>query len=130
MTRPFATEDVVAAALLHNIGKLLLARDRPGYVTPNGRRCPNGSAPSSARSGSPLSDRETTVLRLVADGRRNSLIAEELEMQVSTVRSHLHNTTASSTSEVRPGRHPRQRDGLALTPADANRSATASPSSS
>ncbi|HEY1514770.1 MAG TPA: hypothetical protein VGF91_00025, partial [Solirubrobacteraceae bacterium] len=61
---------------------------------------------------------------------RNSLIAEELRMSVSTVRSHLHNTTASSTSEVRPGRHPRQRDGLALTPADANRSATASPSSS
>jgi predicted HD phosphohydrolase len=30
MTRPFATEDVVAAALLHDIGKLLLGRARPG----------------------------------------------------------------------------------------------------
>lgn len=190
MTTPFDTEDVVAAALLHDVGKLLLARARPGYVAPNAARCTpseraraeqrelgidhaslgglmlerwglpqglaaavsrhhsrhpaNGTAalvrladmvahhaqgnavdrtammrladdrglpvdairdavfdqprvPATARrraERSPLSDRETTVLRLVANGRRNSNIAEELKMSVSTVRSHLHNINA------------------------------------
>lgn len=190
MTRPFDTEDVVAAALLHDVGKLLLARARPGYVAPNAARCTpseraraeqrelgidhaslgglmldrwglpqglaaavsrhhsthpaNGTAalvrladmvahhaqgnavdrtammrladdcglpvdalrdavfdqprvPATARrraERSPLSDRETTVLRLVATGRRNSNIADELKMSVSTVRSHLHNINA------------------------------------
>jgi putative nucleotidyltransferase with HDIG domain len=187
MTRPFDTEDVVAAALLHDIGKLLLARARPGYVAPTAARCtpaeraraeqrelgidhaslgglmlerwgfpeglvgavarhhspgpasetaalvrladmiahhangdavdraammrladdcglpvdavrdavfdqPRASATTRRRAArSPLSDRETTVLRLVADGRRNAHIAQELNMSVSTVRSHLHN---------------------------------------
>ncbi len=190
MTTPFDTEDVVAAALLHDIGKLLLARARPGYVAPNAARCtpseraraeqrelgidhaslgglmlerwglPQGLAAAVSRhhsthpangtaalvrladmvahhaqgnavdrtammrladdrglpvdalrdavfdqprvpatahrraERSPLSDRETTVLRLVANGRRNSNIAEELKMSVSTVRSHLHNINA------------------------------------
>ena len=40
---------------------------------------------------SPLSSRETAVLRLLAEGSRASAIAEELHLSVSTVRTHLHN---------------------------------------
>jgi HD-GYP domain-containing protein (c-di-GMP phosphodiesterase class II) len=34
MTKPFDTEDLVAAALLHDIGRLVLARARPDYLSP------------------------------------------------------------------------------------------------
>jgi putative nucleotidyltransferase with HDIG domain len=39
---------------------------------------------------SPLSARETTVLRILAQGKVYKLIAEELGLSTSTVRSHLH----------------------------------------
>ena len=38
----------------------------------------------------PLSDRETEVLALVADGRTNSQIAGELYLSVGTVKAHVH----------------------------------------
>jgi LuxR family maltose regulon positive regulatory protein len=38
----------------------------------------------------PLSDRETEVLSLVADGRTNSQIATELYLSVGTVKAHVH----------------------------------------
>jgi LuxR family maltose regulon positive regulatory protein len=38
----------------------------------------------------PLSDRETEVLALVADGRTNSQIATELYLSVGTVKAHVH----------------------------------------
>lgn len=41
---------------------------------------------------SPLSTRETVVLRLLASGHRTGDIARELDLSESTVRSHLHNT--------------------------------------
>jgi putative nucleotidyltransferase with HDIG domain len=41
---------------------------------------------------SPLSARETEVLRLLAQGKVYTLIASELGLAVSTVRSHLHKT--------------------------------------
>lgn len=41
---------------------------------------------------SPLSDRETAVLRLLAEGQLYTQIAHALTLSVSTVRSHLHNT--------------------------------------
>ena len=41
---------------------------------------------------SPLSARETEVLRLLAQGKVYALIADELNVAVSTVRSHLHKT--------------------------------------
>jgi LuxR family maltose regulon positive regulatory protein len=44
---------------------------------------------SPARLPEPLTDREFEVLRLVADGRRNAEIAEELWVTVDTVKKHL-----------------------------------------
>ena len=41
-----------------------------------------------------MTARETAVLRLVAAGRRDSQIALELSLSVSTVRSHSHNIHA------------------------------------
>ncbi len=43
---------------------------------------------------SPLSSRETAILRLLAEGERAVKIAEQLHLSVSTVRSHLHNAYA------------------------------------
>jgi DNA-binding NarL/FixJ family response regulator len=43
---------------------------------------------------SPLSIRETAILKLMADGQRAAQIAQELHLSVSTVRSHLHNVYA------------------------------------
>ena len=40
---------------------------------------------------SPLSDRETAVLRILADGKVYKVIAAELGVSISTVRTHLHN---------------------------------------
>jgi putative nucleotidyltransferase with HDIG domain len=188
--RPFDTDDLVAVALLHDVGKLLLARAQPEYLTATaGRGTPEelvrlerrefgidhaslgglmlerwglteslvtavaghhtsmsgGSAAAFIRladmvahhaqggavdrsvmlrlagacqlsvktlrdvvfdlphSGgsqrrraerSPLSTRESAVLRLLAEGKRNVDIAGELDLSVSTVRTHLHNVYA------------------------------------
>jgi HD-GYP domain-containing protein (c-di-GMP phosphodiesterase class II)/DNA-binding CsgD family transcriptional regulator len=43
---------------------------------------------------SPLSTRETGILRLLAEGRRAAEIARELDLTESTIRSHLHKTYA------------------------------------
>ena len=43
---------------------------------------------------SPLSLRETAILKLMAEGSRATQIAQELHLSVSTVRSHLHNVYA------------------------------------
>jgi putative nucleotidyltransferase with HDIG domain len=190
MTKPFDTEDLVAAALLHDIGRLVLARARPDSLAPLAARrtpeerireevrelgvdhasigglllgrwgLPEGLVDAVARhhrsrpesetaalvrladmvahhsqgnavdreamlrlaaewelpvqalrdivfdqppaivgrrrraEHSPLSARETEILRLVAEGRRDAEIATELTLSVSTVRTHLHNIHA------------------------------------
>ena len=43
---------------------------------------------------SPLSNRETTIVRLLAEGKRYKEIALELNLAASTVRTHLHNVYA------------------------------------
>jgi putative nucleotidyltransferase with HDIG domain len=43
---------------------------------------------------SPLSSRETTIVRLLAEGKRYKEIALELNVTASTVRTHLHNVYA------------------------------------
>ncbi len=46
---------------------------------------------TDARAGSPLSDRELEVLRLVATARSNAEIAAELGLAVGTVKRHVYN---------------------------------------
>lgn len=46
---------------------------------------------TDARAGSPLSDRELEVLRLVAAARSNAQIAAELGLAVGTVKRHVYN---------------------------------------
>jgi putative nucleotidyltransferase with HDIG domain len=190
MTKPFDTEDLVAAALLHDIGRLVLARARADYIAPlaagrtpeerardelrelgvdhaslgglllerwglpeglvdavarHHRSRPDSELAALVRLGdmvahhsqgdavdleamfrlaadwdlpahalrdivfdqpqliatrrcrierSPLSTRETEILRLVAEGRRDAEIARALTLSVSTVRTHLHNVHA------------------------------------
>jgi LuxR family maltose regulon positive regulatory protein len=55
---------------------------------------PQAPSPRRRADPSPLSTRETEVLRLVADGQRDVEIAADLHLSVSTVRSHLHNVHA------------------------------------
>jgi putative nucleotidyltransferase with HDIG domain len=50
---------------------------------------------------SPLSSRETAALRILAQGKHYKVIAEELGISTSTVRSHLHNTYAKLEVEDR-----------------------------
>jgi LuxR family transcriptional regulator, maltose regulon positive regulatory protein len=49
-----------------------------------------GSRETPAIGIEPLSDRETEVLALVADGRSNAQIAGELYLSVGTVKAHVH----------------------------------------
>jgi LuxR family maltose regulon positive regulatory protein len=54
-------------------------------------RAGNGGTREARAPGiEPLSDRETEVLALVADGRTNSQIAGELYLSVGTVKAHVH----------------------------------------
>jgi putative nucleotidyltransferase with HDIG domain len=53
-----------------------------------------GAAPAEARAAtpSPLTPRETEMVRRLADGKVYKQIAGDLDLQVSTVRTHLYNT--------------------------------------
>ena len=62
------------------------ARQRGLPPDGNGRR--NGNAPLDSQS---LSKRETEVLLLVAQGRTNARIAEQLGVEASTIARHVHN---------------------------------------
>jgi ATP/maltotriose-dependent transcriptional regulator MalT len=50
---------------------------------------------------SPLSSRETAVLRILAQGKAQKVIALELGVATSTIRSHLHNVYAKLGVEDR-----------------------------
>jgi DNA-binding NarL/FixJ family response regulator len=50
------------------------------------------SAEARAAAPSPLTPRETEMVRKLADGKVYKQIARELDLQVSTVRTHLYNT--------------------------------------
>lgn len=50
---------------------------------------------------SPLSERETAVLRILAQGKVYKVIASELTLSTSTVRTHLHNVYAKLGVEDR-----------------------------
>jgi NarL family two-component system response regulator LiaR len=59
-----------------------------------------GGAPSAER-GSPLSTRELDVLRLVAEGKDNREIGEELRISTQTVKKHISNILAKSLTDNR-----------------------------
>ncbi len=52
---------------------------------------PSRSGPTSARSVEPLTEREVEVLRLVAQGRSNREIGNQLTISEGTVRTHVSN---------------------------------------
>jgi len=53
-----------------------------------------GAGPRRRAERSPLSGRETAILRLLAEGMRGAAIAQEVHLSESTVRTHLHNVYA------------------------------------
>lgn len=93
---------VLRRALLDAGAVGFLTKDTPSreLVERIVRAARTGSAPvtfpvdlvTDARAGSPLSDRELEVLRLVAAARSNAEIAAELGLAVGTVKRHVYNT--------------------------------------
>jgi DNA-binding NarL/FixJ family response regulator len=67
------------ALISPNIAAKVLQRIRATSVSP------------TQRSGPELSDRETEVLRLIANGRDNADIAQELHISPKTVKNHISN---------------------------------------
>lgn len=51
----------------------------------------NDSCIRNAAASFSLSEREADVLRLIADGRSNSEISEQIQVSVSTVKKHVYN---------------------------------------
>jgi ATP/maltotriose-dependent transcriptional regulator MalT len=58
----------------------------------------------------PLSDRELEILQLVAQGKSNREIAQELTLALGTVKSHLHNIMQKLDSPSRTGTVAKARD--------------------
>ena len=105
-TQPISVEDQPrrAAALIPNARLVLYDDARGGLSTSDGTTPPTilaveqflqdigyGDAPSIAHASSNLSERELEVLRLVAAGRSNQQIADELVISLNTVRRHVSN---------------------------------------
>ena len=59
------------------------------------------STPGTVRSLSPLTPREQQVLALVADGRTNERVAEELGISAETVQSHVRNAMSKLEADTR-----------------------------
>lgn len=79
-------------------GRLLEAARAVGVAPDRLRRImyelPNGAVARRASEPSPLSDRETEILRGLAQGKVYKAIAQDLGLSTSTIRTHLHNTYA------------------------------------
>ena len=77
-------------------GRLLEAARGVGLDAASLRRImyelPNGQAARRAAEPSPLSERESQILRGLAEGKVYKAIASDLGLSTSTVRTHLHNT--------------------------------------
>jgi DNA-binding NarL/FixJ family response regulator len=59
------------------------------------------ATPGTVRSLSPLTAREQQVLALVADGRTNERVAEELGISAETVQSHVRNAMSKLEADTR-----------------------------
>ena len=57
--------------------------------------------PETQRAGTPLTERELSILRLVADGLTNKQIADELFVSIRTVQTHLVNVYAKTGAKNR-----------------------------
>lgn len=82
LTRRAGRRDLVV--LLSGGVRGAVTAEAPGAVRIAGR-----PTPPPTRPGSELTARELGVLRLVADGRSNRQIGEQLELSALTVKSHL-----------------------------------------
>lgn len=71
-------------------GRIGLARDSLRKIVAGGS-VPKPSAPQASGDPCPLSDRERDALAKLAQGKVYKQIAEELNLSISTVRTHLHN---------------------------------------
>ena len=71
---------------LDYFGRLTRAFDRPSALTADTARIPRTAMPGLIDS---LSERELEVLRLLARGRRNREIGEELAVTLDTVKKHM-----------------------------------------
>jgi DNA-binding NarL/FixJ family response regulator len=106
----------IDAALRAGACGYLLKDDSPGEIAAGIRAANAGGWPLSPRvtaallgpmlhgggnGGGALSARERSVLELLADGRRNSEISEDLSISVSTVKRHVSNVFAKLGVENR-----------------------------
>jgi LuxR family maltose regulon positive regulatory protein len=72
-------------------GMLLAAFGAEGSMTPVPAQLPPAATHPLTLGVEPLTDREREVLRLLAEGRSNQAIAEELVVAVGTVKRHVSN---------------------------------------
>nr|WP_213456433.1 response regulator transcription factor [Micromonospora sp. NBRC 107566] len=114
----FENDEYVYAALRAGASGFLLKRSRPAEVVEAIRVVARGESlvfPAAIRRlagayagpggdrlrGAGLTDREAEVLRLVAAGRSNAEIAEELVLGVETVKTHVGNVLAKLNARDR-----------------------------
>jgi len=82
----YITKDSSSQKIIHSLWEV---RDGGGPMSMNIARMVIKSFQKSQES--PLSKRETEILRMIADGKKRSEIAEELFIELETVKSHIKN---------------------------------------
>ena len=91
LVKDMALDDILGAIRVVAAGDALIApsvtrRLIEGFV---GRGAPGPRRPAATRTTDAITDREREVLTLVARGRSNSEIAEELHITVATAKAHI-----------------------------------------
>ena len=95
-----AVDEIVAAIQAAAAGEALLSPRIAAGILERARASAAASAlPESARAD--LTERESEVLRLMADGKENAQIAEELVISPHTVKNHVSNILAKLEAETR-----------------------------
>jgi DNA-binding NarL/FixJ family response regulator len=95
-----AVDEIVAAIQAAAAGEALLSPRIAAGILERARASAAAFAlPESARAD--LTERESEVLRLMADGKENAQIAEELVISPHTVKNHVSNILAKLEAETR-----------------------------